>query len=490
VVTTRRPRQPILLLPGGAGRTLQERVYSSLRDAIIEERLVRGARVPASRALAQEWNVARNTVLRAMERLVTEGYIEAHHGAGSFVCRELPDAGPPRVRKPRPAVASAAQISRRGRAIAEIERRFAATMLGDGAAFRIGTPALDAFPADAWGAHLARVWKRSSATLVRHRDPAGLRVLREAIATYVHEARGVRCTADQIIIVGGSQQAMRILGDVLLDPGDRAWVEDPGYLGSHSALVAAGAEVVPVPVDDEGMSVAAGRRLATDARLAIVTPSNQFPLMVTMSMRRRRQLLAWARERSAWIVEDDYDSEFRFSGRPLPALQGLDRAGRVVYVGTFSKLLSAAIRIGYVVLPPSLVEPFVLAKTANDGRSPALEQAALASFLDDGQLGRHVRRMRTLYAQRRAVLEAAIAEHLDDVLELAPAAAGMHALAYLRDGRDDRAYARRASDAGVVLYPLSKFRVAPGRPGVLLGFAGANEREIVAGVRALADMDP
>jgi GntR family transcriptional regulator/MocR family aminotransferase len=283
---------------------------------------------------------------------------------------------------------------------------------------------------------------------------------------------------------------MRILGDLLLDPGDRAWIEDPGYLGSHSALVAAGADLVPVPVDDEGISVAAGRRLAPRARLAVVTPSNQFPLTVTMSMPRRKQLLAWAREQRAWIIEDDYDSEFRFAGRPLPALQGLDRADRVVYVGTFSKLLSPAIRIGYVVLPRSLVEPFVLAKTAHDRRSPALEQAALASFLDDGQLGRHVRRMRTLYGQRRAALEAAVAEHLSHVLELAPAAAGMHALAYLRDGRDDRAYVRRAREVGVALYALSEFRMTPGRPGVLLGFAAVNEREIVAGVRALARVDP
>jgi GntR family transcriptional regulator/MocR family aminotransferase len=483
-------RTPILLLPGGSGRTLQERVYRSLRDAIIEGRLVRGARVPASRALADEWNVARNTVLRAMERLVTEGYIAARHGAGSFVCRELPDAVPPRVREARPAVASVAPISKRGRAIADIEGRFATTLRGEGAAFRIGTPALEAFPADAWGAHLARVWKRSSATLVRHRDPAGVRALREAIARYVREARGVRCTADQVVVVGGSQQAMRILGDVLLDPGDRAWIEDPGYLGSHSALVAAGADLVPVPVDDEGISVAAGRRLAPRARLAVVTPSNQFPLTVTMSMRRRTQLLAWAREQRAWILEDDYDSEFRFAGRPLLALQGLDRAERVVYVGTFSKLLSPAIRLGYVVLPPSLVEPFVLAKTAHDRRSPVLEQAALASFLDDGRFGRHVRRMRTLYARRRAALDAAVAEHLAHVLDLVPAAAGMHALAYLRDGRDDRAYVQRAREVGVAVYALSEFRMTPGRPGVLLGFAGATEREIVAGARALARVDP
>jgi GntR family transcriptional regulator/MocR family aminotransferase len=311
--------------------------------------------------------------------------------------------------------------------------------------------------------------------------------LREEIAAYLGAARAVECGWEQVIVVSGSQQALDLAARVLLDPGDAAWVEDPGYAGARGALIAAGARIVPVPVDEEGLRVSDGVRRAADARLAYVSPSHQYPLGATMSVSRRLELLAWASRTGAWVLEDDYDSEYRYTGRPLEALQGLDAEGRVIYLGTFSKVLSPALRLGYLVVPPDLVDPFSAARELTDRHSPLVEQAVLARFIAEGHFARHIRRMRTLYAERQDILVEAAAGDLRGLLDVRPAEAGMHLVGWLPDRTDDREAMRRAAARGVEAIALSMYGIEPpARGGLLLGYAAVGEAGIRAGVRRLA----
>jgi len=307
------------------------------------------------------------------------------------------------------------------------------------------------------------------------------------ISAYLGATRAVRCTWEQVIVVSGSQQALDLAARVLLDPGDAAWVEDPGYAGARGALLGAGARLVPVPVDGDGLDVAAGAQLGAGARLAYVSPSHQYPLGVTMSLSRRLALLGWASRSGAWVLEDDYDSEYRYTGRPLEALQGLDPEGCVIYLGTFSKVLFPALRLGYLVVPPELVDPFTAARELVDRQSPSVEQAVLAEFIAEGHFARHVRRMRVLYAERQATLVEAAARELSGALDVRPAEAGMHLVGWLPGGTDDREASRRAAAEGVEATALSLHGIEPPqRRGLLLGYAAVGEEEIRAGVRRLA----
>jgi GntR family transcriptional regulator/MocR family aminotransferase len=299
----------------------------------------------------------------------------------------------------------------------------------------------------------------------------------------------VSCSAEQVIVTAGSQQALDLAARLLLDPGDAAWVEDPGYLGARGALRAAGVRSIPVPVDSGGLSVVEGEKRAPEARLACVTPSHQYPLGMTMPLSRRTSLLAWARRRRAWIVEDDYDSEFRYSGRPLQALQGLDPIGCVIYTGTFSKVLFPSLRLGYMVVPESLVDTFVSARALADRHPPGLEQAIVAEFLAEGHFARHVRRMRTLYAERQEELVAAFGRELAGGIEASPAEAGMNLTAWLRGNANDLELSHKAAQVGVVVTPVSAYalEVKP-RPGLLLGYAAFTTRQIREGVRKLAQI--
>jgi GntR family transcriptional regulator/MocR family aminotransferase len=322
---------------------------------------------------------------------------------------------------------------------------------------------------------------------MRYSHPAGYLPLRHAIAAHLATARGVRCTAEQVIIVTGSQQALDLCARLLLDPGDRAWIEDPGYLGARAALVAAGAELVPVPVDDEGLDVAAGKASSPDARLAVVTPSHQFPLGVTMSLPRRLALIDWAHSTGSWVVEDDYDAEFRYVGRPLTALQGIDEWGCVIYVGTFSKVLFPGLRLGYLVAPPQLVDPFIAAHLATDMHAHVLEQAVLSDFIRDGQFERHLRRMRVLYAERQALLVAAARRDLEGLVDVNPSDSGLHLIGWLGHGLDDGVVACEAASNGVDVWPLSLHSLHPyPRAALLLGYGGLTPLEIHAGVQRLA----
>lgn len=478
-------------LDRGSRVPLHRQLYEGLREAVLAGRLRAGTRLPSTRALAAELGVSRNTVMGAFLQLLAEGYLVGRVGSGTYVADSLPEdllrAQAKKSRAPGPGQAGR-RLSARGEALAAT---LTSTTRDRGVprAFRPGVPALDEFPTRVWGRLAGKVWRSPPRALLGYGDPAGYRPLREEISAYLGAARAVRCAWEQVIVVSGSQQALDLAARVLLDPGDAAWVEDPGYAGARGALTAAGARIVPVPVDGEGLRVSVGTRRAAGARLACVSPSHQYPLGATMSLSRRLELLAWASRAGAWVLEDDYDSEYRYTGRPLEALQGLDSSaeGRVIYLGTFSKVLSPALRLGYLVVPHDLVDPFTAARELADRHSPSVDQAVLARFMAEGHFARHLRRMRTLYAGRQAALVEAASRELPGLLDVGPAEAGMHLVGWLPEGDDDREAARRAEARGVEAAALSLYGIEPPpRGGLLLGYAAVGEAEIRTGVRRLA----
>ena len=348
-------------------------------------------------------------------------------------------------------------------------------------------PALDLFPVRVWTQLATRRLRMVTASELDYGDATGLPALRQAIASHVQRARGSRIDAAQVFVVAGAQRALELIAQLLLDPGDRAWLEEPGYPGARQALLAAGADIVPVPVDREGLDVAAGEQLAVGARLAYVTPSHQFPLGVTMSMSRRLALLRWASAGRAWVVEDDYDAEFRHGTRPLPCLQALDAEGRVIYVGSFSKTLFPSLRLGFLVVPPGLVDPVTAARCAADLHTPTLLQSVLADFIEGGHYERHLRRMRTVYAERAEALVDAARRHCGGTLRIHPVRTGLHAVADLVDADDFRVF-EEAARRGVEVMPLSTYYLGAGarRPGLLLGFGAARPERLDGAMEKLA----
>jgi GntR family transcriptional regulator / MocR family aminotransferase len=483
-----------------ASLSLHRQLYEQLRASILGGQLLAGSRLPSTRALAAEIGISRNTVLAAFEQLHAEGYLQGRLGSGTYVARELPDelltAGSqtPATTASRLAAPGtsgpARRLSERGERIAAGARTPLPVLTGrsaDQRAFTIGLPDLEAFPHELWARLLNRQLRESPSHLMRYNHPAGYAPLRQAIAAHLATARRVHCTAEQVIIVSGSQQALDLSARVLLDPGDPAWIEDPGYLGARAALVAAGARLVPVPVDDDGLDVAAAEARSPEARLAVVTPSHQFPLGSTMSLARRLTLIDWAHRAGSWVVEDDYDAEFRYAGRPLTALQGIDGRGCVIYVGTFSKALFPGLRLGYLVAPPQLVDALIGAHMATDMHAHLLEQAALADFIREGHFDRHLRRVRVLYAERQAILVEAVKRELEGILDVRPCESGLHLIGWLAPGLDDSLAAREAATQGVDVWPLSLHALDP-YPGaaLLLGYASLSPQEIRSGVQRLA----
>jgi GntR family transcriptional regulator/MocR family aminotransferase len=487
--------RPLVDLDHRSAIPLSRQLYERLREAILSGQLAPGARLPSTRGLADQLGVARNTVLGVYEQLGAEGYLESAVGRGTMVARVAPDRllmtpAPVCRTRSRKEIAPEMGLTERNRALQQLSSGIRPWLAaGEGAvpAFRVGVPALDVFPQRLWARLVARRARQFRPDALTYQSPAGYPPLREAIAAYLGVARGVRCSAEQVLITAGAQGALDLAARVLLEPGDAAWMENPGYFGARGALLAAGARLVPVPVDREGLNVAEGIARAPQARLAMVTPSRQSPLGVTMSVGRRLALLEWAKQAHAWIVEDDYDSEYRFVGRPLEALQALDENERVLYVGTFSKVLFPALRLGYLIVPPGLVDVFIAARRFIDTHAPLLEQAVVTDFMIEGHFLQHIRRMRTLYAGRRAALVAAAKRELGEQLEFQAPAAGLHLVGWLRPGLDDAAVSRRAALCGVETIPLSRFALEPlQRGGLLLGYAPIPEREIVGGVQRLA----
>jgi len=461
---------------------IYRQIYGWIRDAILAGTLRPGQRVPSTRSMVGHLKVSRISVLGAYEQLIAEGYLETFTGIGTCVARQLPDDALEPVAAPPQPAGGPRSLSRRAEAISQTPVDSGLPSFG---AFRVSLPALDQFPADIWGKLVVRHARSQARAAMAYGDALGLPGFREAIADYLRASRAVRCDASQILVTTGSQQALQLCAFVLLDAGQRVCIEDPGYPGARNAFAAAGAELLPVPVDDDGLDPA---RLPDDSgvRAVYVTPSHQYPLGITMSAARRLALLAWAESRGAWIVEDDYDSEYRYGNRPIASLQGIDTRERVIYVGTFSKVMFPALRLGYMVIPRDLVPAFAAARDAADIFSATLYQRAMTDFIREGHFGRHIRRMRLHYRERRRLLADLIGARLPGRLEVVGAEAGLHLVAMLPEGADDVAIAKAAAAAGLSVIPLSSCHAAkPSRGGLILGYGGINEGQIRDGIDKL-----
>jgi len=443
-----------------------------IRKAILEGRLVSGERLPASRDLANQYGISRGTVVAAYEQLQAEGYLISRVGDGTRVQVYLPPAAAP----PSP---PRAPVRVRAAAMAGLPHPRPAMP------FRVHEPDLDTFPVALWARLAARRLRAAGPALLAGGGVIGYPPLREAIAAYLANSRGVRCDPDQVVVVAGVQQGLDLLARFLFQPADRVLVEDPGYFGAVLAFRNNGRLIVPGEMDARGLRVPAAM-----VKGAYVTPGHQFPLGITMPLDRRLELLEWARRTGAWILEDDYDSEYRFEGKPVAALQGLDRAGRVIFLGTFNKLLFPALRIGYFVLPHSLVDGFRAFRYATDLQCSALDQAVLCDFIVEGHLSRHLRRTRDLYGARLDALVNANRRYLKGLFDLSPVRAGLSTSAILRPGHRMNSAEAEASAAarGVESLGLHRFKVDPsgGPEGLLLGFAAFPEKRIQSAVRELA----
>jgi GntR family transcriptional regulator/MocR family aminotransferase len=502
-----RPRQgsllPAFTSAGAPARWRRRDLLTHIRRLIADGALAPGDRLPSTRTLAEEVGLSRSTVEVVFDDLVAAGLVERRQGSGSIVASmlgELPHALPaPRrpLRQVEPIV-STSRLSTRGAMLAAYEACREPDVVRP---FNAGVPDADGFPHEAWQRSMARVWRRERKQLLTRFDPLGHRPLREALWRYLTTFRGVRCTVDQIAVTTSSQSALHLLALLLIDPGDRVWLENPGYPGARAAMQAVGAKIVPLPVDRDGLRVDVGVRRAKQARLAYVTPSHQYPSGVMLGLDRRVALLAWAASQGAWVVEDDYDGEFRYAGLPAAALQGLDRAGRVIYLGTLSKVLSPSLRLAYLVMPEPLVEPFANLRTQVDGFTATPLQATLADFFETGQFEAHVRRMRARYAQKHDALTQALA-FLDRgggsgrghgrggsrsrQFELVPALAGFHSTILECTPGLARRAAAAAPAFGLSLDALSQYALAPiERDGLMLRYGALSLDEIADGTQRL-----
>ncbi|ALN81776.1 bacterial regulatory, gntR family protein [Lysobacter antibioticus] len=470
-------------LETGQGQPAYARICERIRSAIVSGALAPNARLPSSRVLAQDLGVARNTVDWALGQLVADGYIVRRRGAGSFVAASLPERDTRPLAAKRSTQAAAVEderrLSRRATALRSYPGHY---QPASAIPFTPSLPPIDLFPRAVWNRLLQREAAQAGTAYWAYGASNGLPALREAIAAHASAMRATRCSPEQVIVVTSTQQAVELAGKVLADTDDLAWAETPGYQPVQHCLRAAGLQVVPVPVDEQGLDVAAGRRLAPDARLAYVTPAHQYPMGYEMSMERRQALLDWTRQHDAYVIEDDYDGDYRYEGRPIASLQGMDDGGRVIYVGSFNKILFPALRIAYAIVPEPLIAAFVDAKHVADGHTALLMQGVLAAFIQEGHLARHLRKTRTIYDERRLdFLEQARA--LTEVLAFGPATAGMHVAALFKQGLaiDDRAVAAECARAGVVVHPLSKYGASE-RGGLVFGFAGASRAATRSGL--------
>lgn len=432
-----------------------QQIYAALRAGILKGWLAPRQRLPSTRALAQSLGVSRATVTQSYDQLLSEGYLQTVTGSGTYVCDQLPDDllySPPSTAIP-PRSLSAVPLSAYGRRLGQIDPGPSpepAVPLS----FRYGRPALDRFPLEQWRQLLSRHCRRTE-WLDYATNPLGYGPLREAIAAYLAQARAVHCHPDQILITNGTQQALALATRLLLSPGDTVALEEPSYLSARRVLASQGATLCPIPVDAAGMDVAALAATPGPICLVHVTPSHQFPTGAVLSLPRRLALLAWAEQSGSLIFEDDYDSEYRYGGRPIPALQGLGDGQSVLYVGTFSKVLFPSLRVGYMVLPPALVEVFSRAKWLADRQGPTLEQAVLADFITEGHLERHIRRMRGIYDRRRQVLVAALSEHWGDRVTVLGENAGLHVMVRFATEIPDAELIEKAAEVGVGLIAAS-----------------------------------
>lgn len=460
------------------------RLYESIRRAILSHHLPVGAKLPSTRDLARDLGLSRNTVLTAFEQLLAEGYVKALTGSGTFVADTFPDIrdGAPgplaavreRAALPRrdaaamlPADEPRARLSRRGNRLTHV----AAGSRFEIQPFAPGDPDFSIFPFKLWQRLQNKYWRDARPELLDYGSAGGYLPLRRAVADYLRVSRSVRVNTDQVLITAGTQQSLSLAAQLLADAGDLAWVEDPCYWGARRVFEACDLLLRPVPVDAEGMNPQTDD-LPTEPRLIYLTPSHQYPKSVVMSLSRRRLLLDLAARKAAWILEDDYDSEYRYTGRPLSSLQGLDTHDRVVYLGTFSKVLYPGIKIGYMVLPPALVEPFKSALYDLQRPGQMMLQAALADFIEQGYFATHIRKMRLLYGERRELLRKTLAPMLGSAATISSEESGLHLAILLPPDCDDTALARRAAEEGLSVRALSSYYLGADRErGLVVGYA-------------------
>jgi GntR family transcriptional regulator/MocR family aminotransferase len=486
----KRPRGTLLpLLADSGAASLRAQIYTSCVQAMLDGRLRPGARLPSARQLARDWNVSRNTVDDAIAQLQAEGFVVRRVGAGTFVAAHLPATAPRgapvRLRRPnargREAIAAASQWSR------ATAGEHSPRSVPRPRPFVAGLPALDEFPFELWRRLAARRMRTSGRDLLGYLPALGHVPLREAIARHLATARGLACAPAQVMILNSAMQAVDLVARVLLERSDRVWIEDPCYPNLRAALALSGARVTPVRVDANGLDVAQGIASASDAALVHVVPSFQYPLGSTLSLERRLALLRWAQRSGAWLIEDDYQSEFTYEGRPLAPLFQLDGGDRVLYVGSFTNAVFPSLRLAYVVLPQPLVPLFEAARRQLDDHTHGFQQAVLADFLDGGHFGAHLRRMRALYQARRDALVASCARDLPDWAALGPTHAGMNAALHLPAAFADAGLSAQLLTAGVVAPPLSRYASRAGCcNGLLLGYSALGERRIATGVATLA----
>ncbi|HUM06061.1 MAG TPA: PLP-dependent aminotransferase family protein [Terriglobales bacterium] len=455
-----------------------------LRAAILQGRLKPGARLPATRDLAQTYRLSRPTIVTAFEQLKSEGYVEGRTGSGTYVSKVLPDE---LLQARRPGESQ--RLPHRRISLSAYAKRLGPVRTRrpqPARAFRPNQAALDLFPTTLWAQVAARRLRRVSTRLLAGGETLGYRPLREAVAEYLNTSRGVKCSTDQVLIVSGAQEGLDRTARLLLNPGEPAWMEEPGYPGAAVILRAVGARICGVPVDAEGLDLERGIVRWPRPNLVYVTPAHQFPLGVTMSLRRRLALLEWARKQGVMIFEDDYDSEYRYSGRPVPALQGLDRAGMVIFGGSFSAVMFPSMRLGYLVVPEEMIEIFAAAQSVSTHHPPLLGQAVLYDFLTEGHFARHVRRMREVYAERLGVLLKAAREKLDGLVEISNVEAGLQTVGWLQAGVSAETVSQEAAKRNLEVIPLRRygFGRAP-KNGIVLGFAAVEPKELRRGVEEL-----
>lgn len=485
---------PFITLNEESEVPLYRQIYETIRRLILTGEIFPGKQLPASRLLAEQLGVSRTTVVNTYDQLLAEGYLESKLGAGTFVAAHLPEEflSTPKVERQKNQTETLKRnlkLSRYGKNIFEESQTILRNSRTTPAmAFQHGLAAVDEFPFDVWTKLANKVYRTLPRNDFGYGEPAGLYQLRVSVAAYLKSARAVNCSPEQIIITTGAQHAFDLIGRVLLEPGAEVLIENPCYTGAKQTFQSFEAKLVPVPVDKHGFNLSVTLKNNRKARLACVTPSHQFPLGVTMSLSRRLQLLEWAQKAESWIVEDDYDSEFRYEGRPLASLQGLDRNGRVLYIGTFSKTIFPALRLGCLVVPQDLVEIFTAVRALNGSHSPLIDQATLAEFINEGHFARHIRRMRRLYEERQEILISEAKKHLAGALEIKKSVAGMHVIGWLNEGVKDTLVAEKAALLGVKTSAVSSYSLTKWqhRGGLVIGYTSINEKQIKKGIRLLA----
>lgn len=477
---------PHLLLEAGC---IKENVYHTIRNAILDGRLSAGIKLPSSRAFAEMMSISRNSVIAGFERLIDEGYLVTRQGSGTYVSTTIPDELVKLTSKTDPLDKQQYSAPNLNPVMSHLTTLWKTSRPNTNKKqmFNIGIGCVDQFPHDLWGRLLGRVWRRSIQEIPHYNHPAGYPPLKRILVDYVHSTRGVNCSEEQIIIVNGTQQAINLTASVLLQQGSSVWLDDPGYDSARAILTARGANICPIPSESDGMNITMAAQTYPDACLVYTAPSHQFPLGTTLSLTKRLALLEWANKNQAWIFEDDYNSEFRYLSKPIQALQGLDAHQRVIYAGTFSKMMYPGFRLGFLIVPKILIEPFTMMKYYSDSHSGYLEQAALAQFIQEGHYARHVRKVRKVCYSRQNALISAINTYLPHVFNVEQTDSGIHAVCWLKPGISLPFILSTCHQLGFGVQPLSRYCMnSHENNAILFGYAAHTETEITRSIIALS----